>query len=312
MKTRTIFPLAILFFTVSVLSLTGCKKDKIDEGNSDSSSMEQLSNDENNAEAVMDDATQDVENVLSYHSLLKSTEGLPCNATVDSVAVSNDTITILITYNGLNCNGTRNRTGQIEIKKKVGTHWGQAGATIRYRYINFSVTRVATGRSITLNGTKTFVNVNGGFIWQVGNPLVPSVTHQQTGSMQITFDNGDTRNWNIARQRTYTGTQGNLLMTVDGLGTAGDYSNLVTWGLNRKGEQFYTQITQSVVLRQQCGWDPVLGVKVHQIPSDNKSATITFGYNNNNEPITGDECPTRFRIDWQKGTHSGTKYLQLP
>jgi hypothetical protein len=312
MKTRNLIQISALFLAVLGLSLSSCKKDKIDEGNSDSSSMEQLSTDENNMEAVMDDAIQDVEGILSYHSgSLKSGNAIPCNATVDSLSVVNDTVTILITYNGLNCNGTRNRTGQIEIKKKVGTHWGQAGATIHYTYINFTVTRVSTGRSITMNGNKTFTNVSGGFVWQVGNPLTPSVTQKVTGSMTIAFENGTTRAWNIARQRTYTGTQENLLMTVDGFGTSGDYTNLVTWGTNRQGEQFYTQITQSVVHRKLCDWDPVSGIKVHQIPSDNKSATITFGYNDNNEPITGDECPTRFRIDWVKGTHSGTKYIQL-
>jgi hypothetical protein len=312
MKTRNFIQLSALLFAITCLSLTGCKKDKIDEGNSDSTSMEQLSTDENNMEAVMDDAIMDVEGVLSYHGTnLKSTDAIPCNATIDSATVVNDTVTIYITYNGLNCNGTRNRVGQIQIRKKVGTHWGQPGAVINYTYINYAVTRVATGRTITLNGSKTFENVSGGFVWQLGT-TISSLVQKVSGNMNITFDNGTSRSWNIARQRTYTGTPGQLLMTVDGFGTSGDYANLVTWGTNRQGEQFYTQITQSVVHKQLCGWDPVSGIKVHQIPVDNKSATITFGYNNNNEPITGDECPTRFRIDWQKGTHSGTKYIQLP
>lgn len=47
------------------------------------------------------------------------------------------------------------------------------------------------------------------------------------------------------------------------------------------------------------------------IPSDNKKATITYGYNNHNEPVVGDECPTKYRLDWEKGTHSGTIYLFL-
>jgi len=312
MKTRNFIQLGALLLAVICFSLAGCKKDKIDEGNSDSTSMEQLSTDENNMEAVMDDAVQDVEGVLSYHGTnMKSTEAIPCNANIDSATVVNDTVTIYITYNGLNCNGTRNRVGQIEIRKKVGTHWGQPGAVINYTYINYAVTRVATGRTITLNGSKTFENVSGGFVWQLGTTL-SSVVQKISGTMTITFDNGTSRSWNIARQRTYTGTPGQLLMTVDGFGASGDYTNLVTWGTNRHGEQFYTQITQSVVHKQLCGWDPISGTKVHQIPSDNKSATLTYGYNNNNEPITGDECPTRFRLDWQKGTHSGTKYIQLP
>jgi len=312
MKTRNLIQLGTLFIAVTCFSLSGCKKDKIDQGNSDPASLEQLSTDENNVNAVTNDALNDVEGVLSYQAgSLKSTEGIPCNATIDSTSVQNDTITLFITYNGLSCNGKRNRVGQIEIRKRIGTHWGQAGSSVKYTYINYAVTRVSTGKTITLNGTKTFENVSGGFIWQLGTSRT-SIVQKVSGSMMITFDDGTNRTWNVARQRTYTGTQGQLLLTEDGFGTEGNYTNLVTWGINRKGEQFYSQLTQSVVQKQFCGWDPVSGIKVHQIPSDNKSATITFGYNSNNQPITGDECPTRYRVDWVKGTHSGTAYLQLP
>jgi len=311
MKTNVFFRLVVLVVALATISLTGCKKDDLVRGKNDSTSLEQLSADENNMEVVTDDALKDVEGVLSYHGGYKSTSGIPCNATIDSVAVVNDTITLYITYDGLNCNGTRNRTGQVEIRKKIGTHWGMPMATVMIKYINFTVTRVATGRTIVLNGEKTFQNVTGGFIWQLGN-MVTSVVHKVSGSMNVTFDNGSTRSWNIARQRTYTGTPGELLLTVDGFGSVEGYSNLVTWGTNRQGEQFYTQITESVVHKELCGWDPVSGIKVHQIPSESKSATITFGFDNNNQPVTGDECPTRYRIDWVNGTHSGTAYLQLP
>lgn len=311
MKTRRFIQLGALLLTVLSLSLSSCKKDNIDEGSKDSTSMEQLSADENNVENVTEDALKDVEGVLSNQGGYKSTSGIPCNATVDSVSVVNDTITLYITYDGLNCNGTRMRTGQVEIRKKVGTHWGQPLSTVKIKYIDFTVTRVATGRSIVLNGEKTFENVSGGFIWMLGTSMT-SLVHKVSGYMNITFDNGTTRNWSVARQTTYSGTPGQLLVTIDGFGSTEGYSNLVTWGTNRQGEQFYTQITQSVVHKELCGWDPVSGIKIHQIPAVSKMATITFGFNNNNEPIGDDECPTRYRIDWTNGTYSGTAFLQLP
>jgi len=100
-------------------------------------------------------------------------------------------------------------------------------------------------------------------------------------------------------------------MTIDGFGSEGEYSNLVMWGINRHGENFYIQIDQSVVHKQTCEWDPVSGIKVMSIPGDGKKSTVTYGYDDNNQPVTGNECPTRFRVDWQKGTHSGTIYLPL-
>jgi hypothetical protein len=193
---------------------------------------------------------------------------------------------------------------------KAGTNWHQAGATLVVTYMDYKVTRISTGKSVLLNGTKTFVNVNGGTRWMVGT-LLDSYVEKVSGSMQASFDNGTSRTWHVARQLTYTGNPGHFILSIDGFGTTGEYQNLVTWGTNRQGEEFYTSISQSVVHRQACDWDPVSGIKVHQIPSDNKSATITFGYNSNNQPITGDECPTRYRVDWQKNNKSGTSYMPL-
>ena len=311
MKTKKLQNLAIILVSAIALTFTSCAKDELSQGTADPASLEQFSTDENNVENVMKDAESDITSVISNNiGNFKSTAWLPCNATIDSSKIVKDSVNIFITYNGLTCDGKRNRTGKIEIKKKVGTHWEQAGATVIYKYIDFTVTRVATGKSVKLNGTKTFVNVNGGHRWQVGT-VITSYVERISGSMQASFDNGTSRTWNVARQITYTGTAGQYILSVDGFGSVGNYQNLVVWGTNRQGEEFFTEITKSVVSRQACGWDPISGVKKHQIPSDNKSATITFGYNTNNETIVGDECPTRYRVDWQRNNKSGTSYLPL-
>jgi hypothetical protein len=311
MKTKNLFKLAIILVSVIALTLTSCKKDNLDPGTTDPASLKQLSADENDVEAIMNDAEGDVTSVMSKNGDgLNSFEWLPCHATVDSLVKDNDTVTIFITYNGLTCNSKQNRTGKIEIKKKVGTHWEQAGATVIYKYINFTVTRIGNNKKVILNGTKTFVNVNGGHRWQVGTAIT-SYVEKVNGSMQASFDNGTSRAWNVARQLTYTGTPGQFNLTIDGFGTSGDYQNLVVWGTNRQGEVFFTQISQPVVCRQACNWDPVSGMKIHLIPSDSKSATITFGFDSNNQPITDNDCPTRYKVDWQKNNVSGTSYLPL-
>lgn len=310
MKTTNLFRLTFLILAITGLSLTGCKKDKNSDPSTDSSSLQQLANDEQNVEAVTDETMNDVNNILSGGNL-KSTENIPCGATVDSTGVVNDSITIYITYNGLNCNGTRYRTGQVEIRKQVGTHWYQQGATVMVRHINFSITRVSNQKTIVINSVKVHKNVSGGVIWQLGNSI-STVVYSTTGHMNVTFDDGNTRIWNVARMKTYTGTPPtNLIMTINGFGSAGGYDNLVVWGVNRQEEEFYTQIIQPVVHRKVCDWDPCIGIKKHFIPSDSKSATLTFGYDNNNQPITGDECPTKYKVDWQKNNHSGTVYLLL-
>jgi len=317
MKTSHFLKIAAILIFAMAFTLTGCKKDDLTSGTKDSKSLKQLSADEANVEQLTDESLQDVDGFLTQGGNaggLKSIEGngIPCNVTVDSAYVLNDTLTIIFNYDGLDCNGKRLRTGKVEISKKIGSFWFQAGSAVTIKYINFSVTKVATGVTTVFNGTRKFENVTGGGIWQLYNGTASSIVHRISGNMNVTFDDGTTRSWNMARQRTYTGTLQNLLCTVDGFGTSGDYSNLVSWGTNRDGELFYTQISQSIVHRKACEWHPVSGIKVHMIPSASKSGTVTFGFDSNNQPVTGDDCPTHYKLDWVNGNQTGTSYLPLP
>jgi hypothetical protein len=314
MKTAEIFKYGILAVAITGLTFTGCKKDKNTETAVNTQSLQQLSKDEVTATQISDDALNDANTVLSNSAQLKSTETLwPCNATIDSTSVVNDSITFFITYNGDNCSGTKRREGQVTITKKYQQPWGQQGATAIVHLINLKITKNSNGKWMTLNGTKTFTNVSGGYLWMLGNTM-NAIVHKVVGSFSATFDDSTTRVWSLNRQRTFTGTLGGgqLVMTVDGLGSADGYNNLSVWGVNRNGENFYTRITQPVVFKGSCDWDPVSGVKIYQIPSDDKKATVTYGYDSNYNLVTNGDCPTYFRVDWQKNTHSGTFFLPLP
>jgi len=312
MKTTKILKLSLGLVALTVFGMTSCKKDTTSNpGDTNTASIQNLANDENQATSASDEALNDINTVLAGTSGLKSTQGLPCNATIDSMAIANDTMTYYVTYNGLNCAGNLNRTGQIEISKHIGTKWWQAGATVTYKFINFHVTHVKSQKSITLNGRKTYVNVTGGLIFMIPQ-FISSVTHKDSGYLNVTFDDNTTKFWNVRRQITYTKVNDKYVMTADGFGSADGYDNLVIWGVNRNSEQFYIQILQSVVFRQVCQFDPCTGQKKIMIPSGDKGATLTFGYDSDNQPVTGTDCPTKYKVDWYKGSNSGTLYLFLP
>ncbi len=309
MKSTNLFRLTFLILAIIGLSWAGCKKDKNTEPSSDSSSLQQLAGDEETMESSMDESMNEINNFLSG-GILKSTAFLPCNATVDSTPVVNDTITIYITYNGLNCLGTRYRTGQVEIKKRVGTQWSQPGATVIVKHINFSISKILESTFITINGVKVYQNVSGGLIRQLGTEL-NTVVYRTWGQAIININDSTNKTWNIAHQITYSGSlPDNLSLTSDGFGTAGGYENLVTWGINRQGENFYTQIIQPVTRSQNCNWDPSAGIKKHFIPSDSKSATLTFGFDRYNQPVVN-ECPAKYKLDWQRHNKSGTVFRWL-
>lgn len=315
MKLLKIFPTVIILMLAFGLVFTGCKKNSSTPlSNSGNESTTQLANDQVTIQAAQDESENDINMILSGGmGQLKNSDRWPCHATIDSTSLSNnDTIIYYITYNGANCPGNRTRTGHLEIKKKIGTRWWQAGATVIVTFIDFKITRVSTGKSITLNGTRTYENVTGGLLFELGTTNITSITHKTWGSMSVTFDDGTVRTWAVARQDVFTGSLGQLVIAVDGFESTGNYNNLVYWGTNRNGEQFYIQINQTVIHRQACEWDPCAGIEVISIPNLNKGATLTFGYNNLNQLISGTECPTKFKVDWYVGNQSGEVFLFLP
>ncbi len=306
MKTTHFIKLGFLMVAALTFSLSSCKKDKTTEPTPDSGSLQQLSKDQVTVETASDDALNDANEVMSSTAKI-----LPCNVTVTRDTIG-DTTHINLAFNGLNCAGTRSRLGNIKVSKLLSTPWSQAGATVKVEFINYKVTKISTGNWVILNGVKTWQNVSGGIIPNLGTTAT-AIIHKVSGSIQATFNDNTTRTWEIARQKTYTGTYpSGLILSVDGFGVADGYSNLETWGINRHGEQFYTQVLTTVVLKQSCGWDPCAGIIKHSIPSDTKSATITYGFDSSNQPITGTECPSEYKVDWVKGTHSGTLYIVLP
>lgn len=317
MKTAKILSLGLFLAVLIAFGTTSCKKDKTTatDDSTNTASLQNTANDENQVSSATDEATNDINAVIGGTGGLKSTGGwhLPCNATIDSSTVLQDTITYYITYNGKNCRGNLDRHGKVEIKKNVNTRWHQAGAVIYYKFIDLKVTHVRTNKSITLNGQKKYTNVSGGLVWMIPQ-YISSVTFEDEGNMTVTFENNTVKSWNVARQTTFTfsTTDNEYVLTVNGFGSADGYNNLVLWGINRNTEQFYIQILQSVIHRQYCGWDPCTGQKKIMIPSDSKGATLTFGYNDNDEPVTGNDCPTKYKVDWYKGNKSGTLYLLLP
>jgi len=296
--------------TIIGLLFVGCKKDKT-EKDFDSSSMQQLTQDEVAIENYSNEALDDANEVLTKGAF-KSISLLPCNALIDSI-VSGDTMIYTITFNGYNCSNTKYKTGKIIFKRNITTPWTQAGTAVSVHFVDYKVAKaINLQKWIMLNGYKLWTNVSGGKIKNLGNGTTTAVVHSIVGSIQASFSDTTNRIWNINRKKTFSGVYpGAIILTIEGMGSANGFNNLATWGLNRHNENFYTQINQPIVLKQACGWNPVSGIKVHQIPADNKSATVTFGFDNNNQPVTNGNCPDKYKVDWVKGSYSGTFYNSL-
>lgn len=305
MKKARLIRLGFTLMIATVIILSGCQKDFI-QGPQDENQIEQLTMDENEIQNIDDDLMNDVDMLLSK----SKAKYIPCNTTIDSITVDVDTTIIYITFSGLNCIGTVERLGKMRIRMESSTNWLNAGASVRVIYDSLKITRVGTGKWILLNGSRKFTNVSGGVITNLGNPL-SAIVHRVEGNLNVLYKDSTTLIWNVARQRTFTGTPGNILLTIEGFGTHSTYSNLVVWGVSRQNKPFFVSIPQALVIKEACGWIVCSGVKSFEVPVNNQSATLTFGYDNNNQPVTGNACPTKYKIDWYNNGNSGTVYQFL-
>jgi PBP1b-binding outer membrane lipoprotein LpoB len=103
MKTKNFFISGFLMSLLMIFVLAGCSKDKTTSTTTtNTESMQQLTADENNVTNASDQALNDAEAVLSQGAL-KSTETDPCNTTITTSGVVNDTITkdIFLSRGGL-------------------------------------------------------------------------------------------------------------------------------------------------------------------------------------------------------------------
>lgn len=299
----------IVILIMALVVVTACKKDEPEEVITDSAPVQQLSTDDKNVVDNIDEVIIDVGLILSSNLNLKIS-GTPCNASVDTVISANDTMYYHLRYNGLNCIQSKHREGLVIMKMKEGSQWQISGAIMKLEFHDYEITNVYSGKQITLNGNSTIENVSGGAIPLLGN-TVTSLIYRNIAHLAVTFDNNTSSYWHLNKSIVFSGTPENLVMAVNGFGSVNGYDKLLSWGKDRDGDDFYTQVNEWVTFREKCNWVPFTGEQVYNIPEEGLKATVTFGFNNQNNPITGSDCPTRYRLRWQQHGQSGTIFLPV-
>ncbi len=276
---------AATLFSLSVM-MTSCKKN--DAGAEDGTEYKVHAEDQSlvadQGDEVATDAENMTENVLSMSG--NTPAGFftpPCNATV-TYDTLNAIKRMTITYNGLNCQGTRSRNGVVTLSLPAGVQWKNAGAQLTVNIQNLVITRVIDNKSITINGSKIITNVSGGLLRNLAT--VGTIEHTITSSgMNITFNNGAQRSWQIAKRRVFTYNNG-IVISTTGTHSEGAVSGIAEWGTNRFGNSFATAILTPMIIRQDCNFRLTGGQIQHTKLI--RTVNVTFGLDANGNP-TG--CP---------------------
>lgn len=322
MKTKKLAFLSFVAMVAIGFSLSSCQKDKTKTTSSSLNQaglMQQSASDDQTVQDAQAAVVTDATNYISGLPL-PSTKGdtiIPCG--IKNITINKEKNIFHIKYNGINCDAQRIKTGDITIQllptSATGasiTHWRDQGAIIQISY-DVSVTRTSSSKTYTLKGVKTITNVNGGLIWGAIIDSNKIISHIVNGTDTITFPDGTTRTWEHNIQRTWQHVLTVWTLTTAGLGTDGNYSSLATWGVNRKGDNFYTQITTPVISSNVCLWAPSQGVVTHTIvstsTSESASVTLTFGVDASGNPVTT-TCALYYKISWiAKDGKTGTAVL---
>ena len=169
MKSRNVIKLMAILVAVIGINIAGCKKDKTTTTTPDPSSLTQLAKDDAQVQASDDEISSDANGALT--STTSSSKGMDttissCIITVDTVGTN---LQITLLYSGFCTGHSFSRTGTVIITRPLGVQWKTAGCAVTYQYVNLQITKVTTGKTFIFNGTRTWTNVSGGLIIDLGH-----------------------------------------------------------------------------------------------------------------------------------------------
>ena len=279
-----------------IVSFTACKKETTTDTEAATETeikghSEDQSRVSNDLDEITNDANLALESNPSFSGRVSQTNNI-CNATAVP-DTTGGTWKITITYNGNNCSGTHHRTGTVILSTPAGTRWKNAGAAITVTFQNLKIKRLADNKSITINGVQTLTNVSGGLLANLAS--LQNIVHTITSNnMSITFDDNTQRTWQVGRKRTFTFNNG-AVMTVTGIGVAGNVTNAAEWGTNRFGHTFITTISHPLVVRQDCNFRLTAGEIMHQ---GFATSSVKFGLDANGNPTTCPQGVFYYKLTW--------------
>jgi hypothetical protein len=291
----------LVLATLSVgLFFTSCKKTENSATVDNSVELQQQADDHarfaSETDATTNDANAAIENVGgSYAGETPLTPQLPftCDATI-AVDTTSTPRKITITYNGSNCIGNRTRAGVVIISFAPEFRWVKPNATYSITYQNLKITRKSDNKGITINGTKTITNVSGGRLRNLATRLDPIVHEVTSASMNVIFDDGTQRNWQIAKRHSFTYNNG-IVISTTGISNLG--GGISEWGVNRNNNNFTSAILEPLVVKQSCDFRLVSGTVKHTLSIVN--TTIMYGLDANGSPVTS--CPSGplyYKVTW--------------
>jgi hypothetical protein len=312
MRNKLIFP--ALTLSLVLMTFASCKKEKEEEAPVLDAQTQQFNDDANKYKNESDEISDDINNYIKDVPSFGRVSSVPpsspiCGVTIDSSQLSQKILIFI--FDGITpCSSpSRTRAGQIKVQLTSGTRWSDVGAVLTETFINYKVTRLSDNKSLTINGVKKRINVNGnnwlGFLLGTTNLKY----RERAFNVQVQFDNAQIATWNTAHvtEWNYSPALQRTTFTCVGDTILNGYNNVSSWGVNRYSQAFTTNYPSAWNSNSYCGfWRPVSGELIHHV--NNSDFTLTLGVDQNGAPSTLN-CAYGYKVTWVSGSNNGSVVL---
>jgi len=308
--------LSVLLLVVMTVFAAGCKK-------------RTAFNEENAQEAIdvtmfraeTDAVLVEVNNVSSNRFLMRGkglsadeAEGVAtatlCGGTIDSSQLSSGILKI--NYNNVSCNN-RSRSGQVVISivdyplKK----WKNRNCILKVDFKGFIVRGLTDGRSMQVDGTFYLTNETGSTWYEMRYLNEPTIGHLVSANdVKVTFDAKEIVYLNLKRRYTYTIAGGVISCREEGLGEQNGLTSLETWGGNRDGKTFSSQVIVPLVWNTSCGAGFPSGGQLQVVTDGNYfDLNVFYGLDSGGESVSSG-CASAWKATWDYKRKTNKRILQ--
>ncbi len=314
MKRKFLSPIILLgVLVLGTTTFSSCTKKTtadpiVKQDDEEAESTKDANDGREESDAVLDESNQAIND--NKASLGGRTDGtITNNIGATNIVISGDSMLTITYTNQVSKDGKRTKNGDVVIKRVGTKKFHEAGGQYSVEFKSLTITRTIDQKKLVINGIHTVKNTTGGFAFAaLLIDSVATVTHQITGSVTFTFNNGTARTWTVARQRSFD----YLKVTVGQV----DLTTAIETGTNRRGNAFTTMVPTPVVAQYSATakYTKVISGKIEHTVKEglvDTKITADYGYTSLGVKSTGFDDTKGYQLTWQKVLTYGPFFIQV-
>ena len=314
MKQLKSFFSGIVVVSSLLITLASCEKKEAFEKETG-----EVSEDTKNIQSCIDAVMNEVNGVFSEKNEFYGRSDFTgaykdsiCGVEIDKA--QKDLGIIVFNFDGKSNCSNRIRSGKIELSLQnysSGKRWSDENASIQVMFIDFKVTEENEGKNHVFNGLSNLKNISGGNAAWLVSGLQNQLIQDLTGNdILVQSKEGESIIFSLSRRYTHSFKNKVYQIEGEGTGTNNGRSNLESWGTTRDGDNFTSQILETVLWNSVCGHlKPIKGKFDIKVDKKDFNFITTLGVDENGN-IMNSGCPWGLKVEWTFKNKAGSKLFE--